>query len=370
MTDSETFETPDRDTVTDAEPAGQLTALVERLAALEAENARLAAEMADLRAHGNGGPPLRVGVTDANAEVQPDTEPDGGKRLEQVSRRGLLKLAGAGAAGAGLAVVGGTLAAQPAAASNGGAVILGNGANTATSTTAVFNSGTGFGLKGVAGTQSDITTISTAGVLGSSFSSTGVAGISDSASGYGVFGQNNDGVAIQGRGATVGVEGIRLASSGISGTGAVRGDTNASGIAGVAGLSSSGPGVSGVRSNFSGISGTAAVLGDTNDSSVDVAGVAGLSKSGPGVLGRSTTNVGVQGLSDGGGAGVFGDSVATGGRGGLFRGASDGAQVSLVPAIVSTHPTAGAQGDLFVTKGGQLWFCTTGGSTATWKQLA
>ena len=41
----------------------------------------------------------------------------------------------------------------------------------------------------------------------------------------------------------------------------------------------------------------------------------------------------------------------------------------VVPGAGSTHPTSGEAGDLYVDKTLRLWFCTVGGTTATWKQV-
>src|SRR5436309_3348603 len=85
--------------------------VLERLEALEAENARLTAEVAALQGQrvpsGPGEPPDADGV----ARGWTDTA---------LSRRQALRaLGGAAAAGAGLAIAGGALTAEPAAASTG-----------------------------------------------------------------------------------------------------------------------------------------------------------------------------------------------------------------------------------------------------------
>jgi hypothetical protein len=54
------------------------------------------------------------------------------------------------------------------------------------------------------------------------------------------------------------------------------------------------------------------------------------------------------------------------GRGGQFAGGV--AQVRLVPG--GSRPTSGQTGDLFVDSSGHLHYCKTGGSTASWVQLA
>jgi hypothetical protein len=54
-------------------------------------------------------------------------------------------------------------------------------------------------------------------------------------------------------------------------------------------------------------------------------------------------------------------------RGAVFAGRK--AQIRLSPSKASTHPTSGRRGDLFVDNAGRLWFCRSGGKTATWKQV-
>jgi hypothetical protein len=54
-------------------------------------------------------------------------------------------------------------------------------------------------------------------------------------------------------------------------------------------------------------------------------------------------------------------------RGAVFSGTK--AQIRLAPSKSSTHPTSGRRGDLFVDSTGRLWFCRSGGKTATWKQV-
>ena len=50
--------------------------------------------------------------------------------------------------------------------------------------------------------------------------------------------------------------------------------------------------------------------------------------------------------------------------------ASKLAQLQLTPGTQTTHPKAGAAGDLFVDKSARLWFCKATGSPATWVKLA
>ena len=90
---------------------------------------------------------------------------------------------------------------------------------------------------------------------------------------------------------------------------------------------------------------------------------------GYGVAGRSnrhaTGNVaGVLGDNVFDGPGVQGSSVF--GPGAKFLSGS-GPQVRLQPSSLTTHPTKGKAGDLFVDSAHRLWFCQGG---TTWKQLA
>jgi hypothetical protein len=45
------------------------------------------------------------------------------------------------------------------------------------------------------------------------------------------------------------------------------------------------------------------------------------------------------------------------------------AQIQLVPGTGASHPKGGKAGDLYVDKSARLWFCKTGGTTATWAQV-
>jgi hypothetical protein len=80
-----------------------------------------------------------------------------------------------------------------------------------------------------------------------------------------------------------------------------------------------------------------------------------------GVYGQSDTGLGVFGYA-GSGTGVRGESASS--RGGVFKGKR--AQVRLLPADATTHPTSGSTGDLFVDKHHRLWFCRGGTS---WHRL-
>jgi hypothetical protein len=91
----------------------------------------------------------------------------------------------------------------------------------------------------------------------------------------------------------------------------------------------------------------------------------------------------ITGVNAGNGTGVWGEQRGTGagagivgvggkaGRGGQVSGGA--AQLRMVPATASTHPTTGKAGDFFVDASNRLWFCqkpSSGATAATWKQLA
>ncbi len=56
------------------------------------------------------------------------------------------------------------------------------------------------------------------------------------------------------------------------------------------------------------------------------------------------------------------------GRGAILAGGA--AQAQFTPGNGTTHPTSGQTGDFYVDSTARLWFCTVGGTTATWTQLA
>ncbi len=119
---------------------------------------------------------------------------------------------------------------------------------------------------------------------------------------------------------------------------------------GVEGLSvGGGPGVQG-DSNSPGLYGCGVRGNGVGYSS----GVVGTTGQGNGVYGYSTDGYGITGAS-------------TTGRGGHFAGVA--AQIQLSPGSAGTHPTSGATGDLYVDSTARLWFCTAGGTTATWMQV-
>jgi hypothetical protein len=272
---------------------GDLDLILARLERLEAENVALRQQLADEREE--------AAPTDTVAST------------DRVSRRGLLRRAGAGAAAVGIGAIGASVAslARPGPVrANGEPVTVGGSFVDAVTATTFRNhtndndvvfassSGQGTGVHGYSGTGS--------GIFGETTSGYGVRGESLSASvGAGVYGRSADNIGV-----------IGSADSGI----------------GVQGSSASGD----------------AVMGGSTSGT----GVRGFSTSGDGVVGHSTAGDGVSGTGMKGRGGVF-----TGGR----------AQVRLVASGATSHPASGARGDLFVDKSGRLWFCKGG---TTWRQLA
>jgi hypothetical protein len=82
--------------------------------------------------------------------------------------------------------------------------------------------------------------------------------------------------------------------------------------------------------------------------------------------GRSGNAVSAQVLNASNGAAAVVGTGSSSGRGAQFTGGA--APLRLVPG--GARPTSGQRGDLFVDSNGHLHFCRTGGSIATWVQLA
>jgi hypothetical protein len=346
-------------------------------------------------------------------------ESDGAATIEaRTGRRELFKMAGAAALGA---VGAATLISSPAGA-NTGTMIFGAENNAGTDFTqldssnsvyslVVQNGGAGAAVVGTASSGNAVEGATNGGsgnavqgyttgtgnavfaqIDNSSSSAVGAVYATTNGTGSGVWGEvTNDtssaaaihgtttgtGVAVKGIAAGTGnaVEGdINSSSSSAvavygttTGTGnGVLGDINNPSSAGAAVLAltnGTGPAVQGQSASGYG------VWGEITNASNGSAAVLGTTKgTGPGVEGIGVSGPGLQGT--GNGVGVSGKSPKAGGRGGKFQGGNTGAALQLVPATVSTHPTSGLRGDFFVDSGGHLWFCTTGGSTATWAKLA
>jgi hypothetical protein len=349
--------------------------LAARIDALERENERLRTRLDGLERKG------RRGATPAG----------------RFSRRRLLK-AGALAAGSAGLLAAEAARPQSAEAANGDPVVLGSVANASSSPTGVaVNQAAGahvYGLGVVDQSLSDFpVSASLAGhtkgtyevaVLGygeplpSSFgyaANSGVLGLTDAGegvhgaagSGNGVVGESVSGAgvhAVSQSGAAVYASSdtsYALDAGSDSGT-VVRARTFAStGSVLEATIENTGNQRSVVEAQTSGAG--AALQGVTTGSGPAIRGTT--TGAGAGVVGNAKTGPGVQGTSPNG-AGVVGTSAN--GRGAVLYGKA--AHLRLYPAPTSTHPTAGARGDVYVDSSGRLWYCKTGGSPGTWIQLA
>jgi hypothetical protein len=154
----------------------------------------------------------------------------------------------------------------------------------------------------------------------------GPTGIAANGTNVGLSASGPTGVSVTGTGAT----GVAVSALAMSDKPAIRATNSGTGAA-----------LRGTTGGGSALPGTGALVGDN--------------RVGPGVLGLSATAVGVEGHSHSG-------------RGASFAGGV--AQVQLRPGSLSSHPTSGQAGDLYVDSSARLWFCKKGGAHATWKQVA
>ena len=342
-----------------------IDAILARLERLEEENA-------DLR--------RRLDNGERSSSV---TDPTPG---DSVSRRGLLRRAGAAVAAAGVGALGATIAtlshAEPVRA-DGEAITVGGTFTDATVLTTLENRTNDKSLL-VGRSRAGGT-----GIVGDS--ATGFGGYFVSGAANGVYGQSG---GVDHR--AIGAHGVGLGpatgDSGESGSGFGVDGVSVSGT-GIRGRSTSGVGVTGQSESHSGIIGFSQDGTGVEGESVASDGVRAVSHAvgGAGVRGQVDTanGVGVRGYAwDGSsgsgrfGTGVVGSSgshaspppahantgvlgVGARGRGGVFIG--DLAQVQMVASTASTHPATGLRGDLFVDKSGRLWYCKGGTS---WRQLA
>jgi hypothetical protein len=332
----------------------------------------------------------RVEAVEGERKTTRATAPSG-----PVSRRHLLKI---GAFSAGLLAAD---AARPrrASADNGDPLVCGSTVNSATAATGLLvthaETDTGYGL-GVVDTALDSFPISGAlaghtqgtyfvGVLGygepgpgtiAIGGSTGVCGLADTgdgvngqaASGRGVYGRSDSGSGVHGDSQSgIGVSAQAFgAANGLfarsEGATAAHVETpSAAGAALEAKIANASNHRSAVEAQTNGVG--AAVQGLTTGSGPAVRGTT--TGAGAGVIGNAKTGAGVQGTSPNG-IGVLGTSAN--GRGAVLYGKA--AHLRLYPAPTSSHPSAGARGDLYVDSSGRLWYCKTGGNPGTWKQIA
>lgn len=320
---------------------------LERQAAEIAELRKLITDQAkvidELRA-GAPAPPRR--------EVEPATGPAGQPPSPVTDRRGLLRQAGAAAAGAvaGAVVLGQASPAAAATADTGNPAILG---------TAV--PATGVGVKGVA----------------------------SGAGGKGVLGETNDGTGVHGKasGTGTGVVGEALAEDayGVHGIALEQGAHAIHGEAvngyGVYGGAIGGHGVVGETDNGNAVMGLATngygVMGSTNGST---AGVLGLANSNPDGKAVSGLNYVDEGLA----VGVYGESAysPTGigvhafGRGAAISAGSPRAQLHLdnggsePPTPPLDSSATRVVGEMVFDTNEDLWVCVVGGTPGTWRKIA
>ena len=205
----------------------------------------------------------------------------------------------------------------------------------------------------------------------------GVPGVGGfSASGPGVQGNSSSGAGVVGTTGTTtqsAVYGQQVNSSGLTMVAAVTGDTGSAGVPGVGGISASGPGVQGNSSSGAGVVGTtrttaqsgvygqqvnssgltmvAGVTGDTNSSGI--AGVGGISDSGPGVQGNSSSGAGVVGTTrTTAQSGVYGQQVNSSG-------------LTMVAAVTGDTGSAGVPGVGGISASGPGVHGVTGGTSGT-----
>jgi len=343
------------------ELAAKVSELAQVCMRLSQENASLRREVSRLSAGT---------TTVAQAAVSPSAE---GDRLElptagptrplagKVSRRMMGRAVGAAAVTAmGVAAMV-EAGAQPAAAAtaapdaNGDAVTAGNNTKAESVTSVTYDGTSGFKSVVLLGNDSTYnlgTTLFPAAVgglagAGSTAGAGGVAngmyGFTDNGAGYGVVAYNSGSVGDGGGGVLARADGsgaFGVRASNLSGT-AVSAD-------GTTGVSASGSSV--------GVSAIAPVA-------VKAAGT------GSGQAVSATNNSGtlatIKAVNSGTNSGIHATSQ---GRGGVFGG--NLAQIQLTPGSGATHPKGGSRGDLYADKTGRLWFCKTGGTTATWHQIA
>jgi hypothetical protein len=346
----------------DAEKRSELAALAAKVDELSRVCAQLSQENAQLH-----GMVARMTAAPARAEDRDaaETAPTRARRTPPVrgpmSRRSIGKALGAAAAGVVGAAVLTDATAGPAAAANGDVMKAGtsvtsdSGAATGVEYAGSTNPGAIFAADdsgSFAGTLlgtvlnnhtaallgNGTTTVNNGvfgntahpdggdgvvGVNNSKGGGTGVHGIAKTGIAVGVLGENGGGIAVEGKGGSLGVFGT--------------GTTGVYGLSSTSGIGVAGSGQTGVR---------------------------GASSTGTGVRGSGKTGVGGSG-SGTNSVGVAGAGTASGGRGGVFAG--NAAQVKLVPGSKPSHPSSGQRGDLYADSKGRLWFCKGGTS---WHQLA
>jgi hypothetical protein len=236
-------------------------------------------------------------------------------------------------------------------------------------------------------TQRDIREAQAAIVQGTSEASDrgAVEGINTNSGGFGVWGRGGGsavgGIGVRGTHGKIGVSGeTNYASDRAYGVSGYKGDPNIGGGAGVYGENVKGDGVQGV-SNFGGSGvygqGRTGVRGES--SAQEGVGVRGetAGDSTRGVFGR-TTGFNGQGVSGEGlnGTGVLGTGktgvagISPGtGYGGYFEGGK--AQLRIMPSLESGRPTTGShfKGEIYMDTAGTLFVCIGTGIPGKWRRL-
>jgi hypothetical protein len=385
----------------DARDESGYAALAAKIDELSQVCARLSRENTELRdrvSRLTAGTSSVAGHAEASARRRPgrrDEAADG-----KFSRRGLGKALGVAAAGAVGAAALVDATARPAVAVNGDAITAGQFTTAETAThlrydgngpvdifvaidASVPNNAEPAALAGLAGTNTDI------GVYGSSRANggDGVKGVlaPGTGGGTGVRGAVSDAGAIAvlaengaATGDAIAVMGTVFSASPGSGSAAVRGENRGTGGEGIGVWGShagSGWGVYGAVPNGVGVVG--ASTSGTSGAGVLASGAIGVDAFGKTAVIANGSAVGLQAQAPTAvraagtgkaGVGVSASGSGAGGRGGVFAGPA--AQVRLSPGPLATHPRSGSRGDLYADAKGRLWFCKTGGSTASWHQIA
>ena len=252
------------------------------------------------------------------------------------SRRDLFKLAGAGVAGAAATSM---LGAQPVAAADGAAILMGTvGDNHATSTTSV---------------TVDSMEVGTVAFQVNAGLATGAA-------------PHVNAIQGGGKGTGSGIQGFGGANGG-SGVGATGGDSSGPGISAGGGA----PDGTGVYASGAGTGAGVAATGGGN--SGNGVGAVGGGPDGHGILAQGVglgNGVNATG-GDTSGSGVFAVGGSGGGNGAQLASGGTGAPLNLVPSGKEGPPGLGAHavGDVWADSNGILWVCVAGGTAGTWTRV-
>jgi len=306
----------------------------------------------------------KVEIANLKRAVGVSGEPAEAQLKQAMTRRRMLKFAGAGVLGtAGAAVLGG----KQALATQGSAVLAGQ-ANTETAVTVIDATGSVGDVDGIQGRASG------------RFS--GVRGDGGPASGSGVYGFGGNGASGSGATGGPGVTGTGGTGDGSASTGGpgmkATGANTAFGATatGGDGIVATGGDNTGLTKGWPG-SGVTANGGNSpagNQGGFGVFAVGGSSSgvgldghggppNGWGVAGLGTgSGLGVGGIGGAAsGAGVYGQGGSPSGVGGWFQGTGTGVPITLAAATTAGPPSGThKQGDIWVDSKGVIWMCTDG----------